>query len=240
MWAVSSDGWSCTIVSMHQLGQMLWPVCLPVSTQFPYHAHQYLVSSFHLSIGLSMIRWSPNLLYVHKLAKLSDDVAFKVGPSVLRSLAGALKIKMYPCHRNLATVFAVWLGVTYAMMCFVKWLQKAKRFTTFGGWSNSIMVSMLVKSTCNNSKGVVTMIICIGVSVWLPSCWMHCSQLLITFCICVAMPGHQNQTCSKHSICSWPWCLASQWHPVMADIQWAMETTNHKTSSNSPLGVWQW
>ena len=30
----------------------------------------------------------------------------------LRSLASAPKIKMYPCHRNLATVFAVWLGVT--------------------------------------------------------------------------------------------------------------------------------
>ena len=32
MWAVSGDGWSCGVVSMHQLGQMLWPVHLPVLT----------------------------------------------------------------------------------------------------------------------------------------------------------------------------------------------------------------
>ena len=149
----------------------------------------------------------------------------KLSPQLLRSLASDLMIKMYPCHRNLATVFTVWLGVMYAMTCFIKWLQKTKIFTMFGGQSNSILVSMLVKSTCNNSKDVVTMMGCIGASVWLPSCWMHYSQLLITFCICVAMPGHQNWSCSKHSIQCWPWCPASDWHPFMAATQWAVGTT---------------
>ena len=37
---------------------------------------------FYLSIGLNMVRQSPNLWYAHKLRKLSDDVAVKVGPLV--------------------------------------------------------------------------------------------------------------------------------------------------------------
>ena len=122
----------------------------------------------------------------------------KLAPQSLRSLAGAPKIKIYPCHRNLATVFAVWSGATYAMTCFVKWSQKAKRFTRFGGWYNSIVVLMLVKSKCSNSKGAVTMMGCIGSLAWVPSCWMHQLQLLIAFCICVAIPGHQNHLCSKY------------------------------------------
>ena len=124
-------------------------------------------------------------------------VLSKLALQSLRSLTSALKIEMYPCHRNLAIVFAVWLGVTYARMCFIKWSQKTKRFTTFGGWSNSIVVSMLIKSTCSNSKGVVTMMGHTGALAQLPSFWIHCSQLLITFCICMAMPGYQNQSCSK-------------------------------------------
>ena len=56
MWAVSGDGQSHRIVSMHQLRQMLQPVCLLVPTQFTYYAHQSLVSSFYLAIGLNMVR----------------------------------------------------------------------------------------------------------------------------------------------------------------------------------------
>ena len=37
-----------------------------------------------------------------------------------------------------------------------------------------IIVSMLVKSTCSNSKGAVTMMGCtFGALAWLPSCWVH-------------------------------------------------------------------
>ena len=214
------------------------PVCLPVLTQFPYRAHQHLVISFHLFIGLSMVRWSPNLLYGHNLAKLSDDVAVKVGSSFTRSLASALKIEIYPCHGNIAMVFTVWLGVTYAMMWFVKWSQKTKMFTTFGGWS--IVVSILVESTCSNSKGAVTMMGHIGALAWVPSCRMHCLQLLITLWICLAIPFHQNWSCSKYRACHWPWCSASWWHPFVVATQWAVEAMNCRTSSNSPGGVWQW
>ena len=164
----------------------------------------------------------------------------KLVPQPLGSLASALKIKIYPCYRNLATVFAVWLGIMYAMTCLVRWLQKTKMFNTFGGWSNFKVVLILIKSMCSNSKGAVTMMGHTGALAIVPSCQMHCSQLLIVFCICVAIPVYQSWSCSKYSICCWPWCPASLWHPFMVATQWAVGTTNHKTSPNSPVGVWWW
>ena len=139
----------------------------------------------------------------------------KLAPWSLRSLDGALEIEMYLCHRNLATVFSLRGGHICHDM-FPKVVTKDQKFSMFGGWSNSIVVSMLVKSTCSNSKGMVTMISHIGALVQLPSCWMQLSQLLIAFCICVAIPGHQNWSCGKHNIYCWHWCPASQWHPFMA------------------------
>ena len=65
---------------------MLYPICLPIPIQFSYHVHQQLVSSFHLSIGLNTVRQSPNLLYAHKLTKLSNNVAYKVGSLVTQEL----------------------------------------------------------------------------------------------------------------------------------------------------------
>ena len=164
----------------------------------------------------------------------------KLAPQSLRSLARAPKIKMYPCHRNLAMVFVVWLGVTWAIMCFVKCLQKTGTFTAFGGWSSFILISMLLKSMCSSSKGVVAMMGCIGALAQVPSCWMHHSQLPIAFCICVTMLGHQDQLCSRCNVCCWPWYPASWWHPFIAATQWAVGPMNCKISSNFPAGVWQW
>ena len=169
-----------------------------------------------------MVRWSPNLLYAHKLEKLSDDVAFKVSSLVTQELGQWSKDQDISLPHKLSKGFAVWLGVMYAIMCFIKWLQKTKMFTLFGGWSTSIIVSILVKSMCSNSKGAVTMMGHIGALAWVPSCWMYCLQLLITFCIWESIPAHQNRSCSRYSVCSWPWCPASQWHPFMAATQWAV------------------
>ena len=85
------------------------------------------------------------------------------------------------------------------MMCFIKWLQKTK--TAHYVWWDGltlIVISMLVKSTCNNSKGAVAMMGCIGALAPVPSWWMHHSQLLITFCNCMAMQGHQNKSFSRY------------------------------------------
>ena len=89
----------------------------------------------------------------------------------------------------------------HAMMWFIKWLQKTKRFTTFGGWSNSIIVSMLVKSTHNNSKLLITLIghnRAFGLNAFMLDVLLTAANSL---CIWAAMFGHQNWSFSKHRVC---------------------------------------
>ena len=194
------------------------------------------MSSFYLSIGLGMVRWGPFLSYAYKLTMLSDDVAFEVGPSIIQELGWCSKnqnVSLPQVHSNSSHCL---IGGHICHNVFCKVVTKHQQVHHTWGWSNSIVVSMLVKSTCNNSKGVVTMMGHMGALAWMPSCWMHCSQLLIAFFIWMAMSGHQNWSCSKHYICCRPWCPASQWHPFMAATWWALGTMNHKTSSSFPLG----
>ena len=124
----------------------------------------------------------------------------KLAPQSLRSLASAMKIKIYPCHRNLAMVFAIWLRVTYTMMCSIKWSQKTKTFTTLGGWSNSIVVSILVKSMCSNSKGTVRMMVALGV-------WYKCLQV-----------GHTNCSWLLHSASAWPFQATRTCHVASTEF----------------------
>ena len=37
------------------------------------------------------------------------------------------KLAPQSCHKTLATIFVIWLRVTYAMMCFIKWSQNTKK-----------------------------------------------------------------------------------------------------------------
>ena len=120
-------------------------------------------------------------------------------------------------------------------MCFIKWSQKTRMFTTFGGWSSSIVISMHIKSTCSSSRRTVAMICCIGALAWVPSCWLHHSQLLIAFCICTAMLGHQNWSCSRYSICCWLWCLTSLWHPFSSH---SMSHGDYKLHNIFQLAGW--
>ena len=217
------------------------PVCLLILTQFPSHLHQCLVGLLHLSIGLG-VEYGEVLIFQMPMSSHSSLMMLlsKVAPQSHRSLAGALKIRMQPCHKNLARVFAIWSGVTYTTMCLVELSQKTKTFTTCGGWSSFIVISMPVKSTRSSSKGEVTRIACTGALTQAPSCQIHLLQLLITFCIHTAMPGHQNWSCNRGSVCHWLWCPASLWHPFMATTLWAVGTTNCIASSSSLAGVWQW
>ena len=164
----------------------------------------------------------------------------KMAPLSVRSLASTPKIKTHPCHRNLATVFAVWSGVMNAITCFMKWLQKTQTFTMFGGWSNSIVVSMLLKSTWSSSREAVTKMVCSGPLAQAPLCWIHLLHLLIALRIHIAMPGHQNQSYSRDSVHCRPWCSTSLWHSFMATTQWAIGTMNCITSSSSLASVWWW
>ena len=71
---------------------------------------------------------------------------------------------------------------------------------------NAGKVNMQQPQRCGNIEALLQ----------IPSCWMHCSHPLIALCIWVAMPGHQNWSFSKLSVCCWPWCPGLQWHPFMA------------------------
>ena len=44
-----------------------------------------------MSIGLSMIRWSPNLPYAHEFTQLFDDVTFKIGALITQEFSWGSK-----------------------------------------------------------------------------------------------------------------------------------------------------
>ena len=93
----------------------------------------------------------------------------------------------------------------------VKWSWKTKTLVTLGDLSSSIIVSMLVKSTCRRSSGVVATI---GHKGALEGDCPHFGgqhlQTLTTCLICLAIPGHQKHSCNRERVMvAWPWCPAS-------------------------------
>ena len=70
-----------------------------------------------------------------------------------------------------------------ANTCFVKWSWNTRMLVTLGDLFSSNVVSMLVKSTCKRSRGVVAMIGCRGALDKLPSCCKQCMQVLMDCCI---------------------------------------------------------
>ena len=161
----------------------------------------------------------------------------KFTPQSLRSLAKAQKIVMQPWYRNLAAVSSVWVGVAYAITCFMKWSWNTKTLATLGSLFSSRVVSMLVKSTCKRSIRAVATTRCRGTLDKLPSCCKQCAQDLIDCCISLVMPGHQKCYCNKDRVQSHPWWPASWWHPFKAVTQWALGTPKSRRSSVSPLGI---
>ena len=115
----------------------------------------------------------PRILHISSIMLL-----MKLAPLSLKSLAEAPKIEMQPRYKNLAMVFAVWSGVTYTNMCFVKWSWNTKTLVTLGNWFGSNMVSMLVKSTCRRTRGIVATMQHKGALGKLPSCWRQHVQAL--------------------------------------------------------------
>ena len=153
----------------------------------------------------------------------------KFAPQSLRSLARTPKIAMWPWHKNVATVFAVWLGIMYAIMCFKKWSLNAKMFATLGSLFGSVVISMLVKSTRKRSIGVVDMIGCRGTLDNLPSCSKQYMQDFLY------LASHQNYSCN--SVQPHPWWPVSQWHPFKAATQSALGIMKSRRSSVSSLGI---
>ena len=161
----------------------------------------------------------------------------KLAPQSLRNLARALKIEMQPWYRNLATFLAVWLGVTYAITCFMKWWWNMRTLAALGGLFSTRVVSMLVKSTSGRSIRVVATIRCRGALDKLPSCCKQYAQDLMDCCIWLAMPDHQKCSHNKDRVWSCPWWPTSLWHLFKAVTCWAQGTMKSRRSSVSPFGV---
>ena len=61
----------------------------------------------------------------------------------------------------------------------MKWSWNTKTLVTLGDLFSSKVISMLVKSTCKKSRGVVAMIGFKGALDKLPSCCKQCAQVLM-------------------------------------------------------------
>ena len=108
---------------------------------------------------------------------------------------------------------------------------------TLDDWFSSMVVSMLVKSTCKRSRGVVAMIGCRGALDKLPLCCKQCTQVLMDYCIWLVIPSHQKHSCNRDRVQSWPWYPISLWHPFRVVTQCTFGTTKSRRSSFSPLGI---
>ena len=217
--------------------EMRWLVGFLVFSQLPNHVHNCLVQSLYQPTSLGVVRHGPQSFYAKDLAHFLNNTTGEVSPLSLKSLARAPKIEMYPPYKNLAMVFAVWSGVTYTSMCFMKWSWNTKTLVTTGDLFGSIMGSMLVKSTCRRSKEAIATMGHKGAFGKPPSYWRQCVQTLIVCLICLAIPGHQKCSCSKGRVWSQPWCPTSWWHPSRAAVWCAFGTMKSSRSSFSPLDV---
>ena len=137
----------------------------------------------------------------------------------------------------MATVFVVWLGVMYTIMCFVKWSWNTWIFMTLGGLFSSMVISILIKSTCKRSIGVVDTIGCRGALDNLPSCCRQHVQDYRDFCTQSVIPSHQRCSCQRDKVWSCPWWPASWWHPFRVATQCALGTAKSRRSSVLPLGI---
>ena len=173
MWTVPHRGGLGGIAGMHYFSQMSWPVGLFVLLQLPDHLHNGLMWPLHQPICLGVVRHGSQFPHAEDVTHLINDAAHKFSTPITQEPGWGPKDWDVTLYRNLATVLAVWLGVTYAITCFVKWSWNTRILTTLGSLFSSMVISMLVKSTCKRSNGVVATIRCRGTLDTSPS---HCKQ----------------------------------------------------------------
>ena len=85
------------------------------------------MSSFYLSIGSGMVRESPNLPYAYKLTKLSDDVAFKVGPLITQELGWGSEDQDISLPQELSNSFHCLIGGHICHNVFCKVVAKTQQ-----------------------------------------------------------------------------------------------------------------
>ena len=158
----------------------------------------------------------------------------KFAPRSLRSLAGAPKIEVYPDTKTWQLSFAVWSEVMYAITCFVKWVLEHQDICDLGCLFGSMVVSILVKSTCKRSIGAVDTIGCRGTIDNLPLCWKQCEQDFRDFCTQSGILSHQKHSHSKDRVQSSPWWPVSQWHPFRVHgVPWGPQRVGYLWASSA-------
>ena len=121
-------------------------------------------------------------------------------------------------------------------MCFVKLSWNTRILVTLGILFSSMVISILVKSTCKRSSGAVATIGCRSALDRLPSCCKQWVQYLIDCCIWLDITGHQKCSLNKDKVQSCPWWPASRWHLFKAATWWALGTMKSR-SLVLPLGI---
>ena len=108
-----------------------------------------------------MVRQSPYLPYAHKLTKLSDDVALKADSFITLQCGCCSKDWDVTLPQTLSNSPCSLIGGHVCHNMFHKVVTKDQNVNLVGGF-NSIIISMLVKSTCSSSNDAVTMMGHIG------------------------------------------------------------------------------
>ena len=135
-------------------------------------------------------------------------------------------------------VLDVWLGITYTNTCFMKWSWNTKMLATLGDSFSSMVVSMLVKSTCKRSRGVVAMIRCRGALDKLLLCCKQHMQILMECCMWLAIPGHQKHSCNREQSMFMVLMSCISMASIQGSAtQCAFGTKKSRRSSFSPLGI---
>ena len=196
MWAVPHHGRSCGIVGVHYFSQMSWPVSFFVFSQLPNHLDNGLMRPLHQPICLGVVRHGLQLLDDEEFMHLVNNAVHEVHTTITQEPGWGPEDQDVILIQEIVTVLVVWLGVMYAITCFIKWSWNTRTFATLGCLFSSRVISTLVKSTCKRSIRVVATIGCSGTLDKLPSCCKQCAQDLIDCDIWFVMPGHQKCSCN--------------------------------------------
>ena len=182
--------------------------------------------SLHQPIHLRVVWHGLQLLHAKECTQFFNNAAHKVSTPVTQEPGRGPKDWDVTLIQKLGDCFSCMVGGLYTIMCFVKWSWNTRMLVTLDSWLSSVVISLLVKSTCRRSNGEVTTIGCKGTLGNLPSCCRQCTQFLMDFCIWLAIPGHQKCSLSSDKVWWWPWWLASLWHPFKVALQWSFGNTN--------------
>ena len=121
-----------------------------------------------------MVGHSPQSLNAEDLIQYLNNAAGKTSTSVTQEPGQGSKDRDKASIQKFSNGFCSLIGVTYASTYLVKWSWKTKMLATQGDLSNSMVVSILVKSTCKRSSGAVATIWHKGAFGVLPSYWRQC------------------------------------------------------------------